>query len=64
MGTDQASFSAESSGDAKMGGMKATVTGQSEATITGASTTLNGDATAAVKSSGPTSIEGAIVKLN
>ena len=73
------SFSTTSGGDAKMDGSKSTITGTDEATLKGAKTmvsgssevtvtggqaTLNGDSTMAVKSSGPTSIEGAIVKLN
>jgi len=59
-----ASFGAKKSGDADMGGTKATVSGTAEATVTSPKTTLNGDASTSVKSSGPTSIEGAIVKLN
>ena len=66
---DAAMFSGDGSfaavaGDVDMAGKKATVTGSTEATITSPKTTLNGDASASVKSSGPTSIEGAIVKLN
>ncbi len=57
-------FSSASGGDVNMQGTKSTVTGKEAATLTGASTTVNGDTTTAVKSSGPTSIEGAIVKLN
>ena len=47
-----------------MAGTKVTVSGTAEATVTSPKSTLNGDATTTVKSSGPTSIEGAIVKLN
>lgn len=57
-------FSALSGGDVDMQGTKSTVTGTAEATVTGAKSTLNGDADATVISSGPTSIQGAIVKLN
>jgi len=59
-----ASYSAKSDGTADMGGTKATVAGTAEATVTSPKTTLNGDASTSVKSMGPTSIEGAIVKLN
>jgi Rhs element Vgr protein len=65
MGSGGASFVADGKkNEAVMGGAKAIVTGGAEATITSPKTTLNGDASASVKSSGPTSIEGAIVKLN
>lgn len=57
-------FSALAGGDVNMQGTKSTVTGTAEATLTGAKSTLNGDADATVSSSGPTSIQGAIVKLN
>jgi type VI secretion system secreted protein VgrG len=72
-------FSSTSGGDVDMSGTKSTVTGtaeatltgakstvngSTEATVTGAKTTINGDADATVNSSGPTSIQGAIVKLN
>ena len=57
-------FSALSGGDVNMQGSKSTVTGTKEATLTGAKSTLNGDSDATVSSSGPTSIQGAIVKLN
>ena len=52
------------SAEASLNGKKATVSGSSEATLTGAKTTVNGSATTDVSSSGPTSIQGAIVKLN
>lgn len=57
-------FSASSGGDVDMSGVKSTVTGSGEATLTGKKATLNGDSDATVNSSGPTSIQGAIVKLN
>jgi type VI secretion system secreted protein VgrG len=57
-------FNANSGGDVNVQGTKSTVTGSAEATMTGAKATLNGDADATVNSSGPTSIQGAIVKLN
>ena len=57
-------FSAKSGGDVDMQGTKSTITGSAEAKITGAKTTLNGDSEATVISSGPTSLQGAIVKLN
>ena len=57
-------FSATSGGDADMNGTKATVTAKADATLTGANATVKGTATTTVNSTGPTSIEGAIVKLN
>ncbi len=64
MASGPASFSAAKGGDAIMEGTKSTVSGTAEATVTSPKSTLNGDASTSVKSSGPTSIEGAIVKLN
>jgi len=64
MGTGAASFFANSGGDAEMSGMKSTVNGSTEVTVTGMKATLNGDGTTDVTSAGPTSIAGAIVKLN
>ncbi|HLA53530.1 MAG TPA: hypothetical protein VK618_09510, partial [Flavitalea sp.] len=64
IGSGATGFSATSGGDADMQGTKATVTGSAEATLTGGKSTLNGDAEATVNSSGSTSIQGAIVKLN
>ncbi|HEX5150766.1 MAG TPA: phage baseplate assembly protein V [Parafilimonas sp.] len=52
------------SDEATLTGKKSTVNGDDEATLNGKTTTVNGDTTTSVKSSGPTSIEGAIVKLN
>ena len=57
-------FSATSGGDADMNGTKATVTAKADATLTGANATVKGSATTTINSTGPTSIEGAIVKLN
>lgn len=57
-------FSAVSGGDVNMQGTKSTVTGSAEATLTGAKSTLNGSSESTIVSSGPTSIQGAIVKLN
>jgi uncharacterized protein involved in type VI secretion and phage assembly len=57
-------FSAESGGKVDMMGKEATLTGTLTAVVTGADTTVNGDTKAGIKSSGPTSVEGAIVKLN
>ena len=72
-------FSANSGGDVFVDGTKSTFTGSDKASVTGKTTLLNGDtevnvtgakatvngtADATVTSSGPTSIQGAIVKLN
>ncbi len=72
-------FSANSAGDVFVDGTKSTFTGTDQASVTGKTTLLNGDtevtvigakatvngtADATVTSSGPTSIQGAIVKLN
>ncbi|MEO7308604.1 MAG: phage baseplate assembly protein V [Ferruginibacter sp.] len=64
MFSGSASFDTKKDGAATMAGKNVTVSGTADATVTSPKTTLNGDASTSVKSSGPTSIEGAIVKLN
>lgn len=64
IGTDAASFASNKGGDADVTGTKTTVSGKSDVVVTGVNATLNGDATAKLSSMGPTSVEGAIVKLN
>lgn len=49
---------------ADLNGKATTVTGEETAVVTAKDTTINGDAKTGIKSAGPTSIEGAIVKLN
>lgn len=65
MKSGEAHFTANSSGaKATMNGQDTTVNGTATATVTSKDTTINGDAKTSVVSVGPTSIEGAIVKLN
>jgi len=64
IGTDAASFASNKGGDADVTGTKTTVSGKTDVVVTAANATLNGDATAKLSSMGPTSVEGAIVKLN
>jgi len=73
--TEGLDFVTNSSGDAftqvvakgntaDISGDATTVTGTKTAVVTAPDTTVNGDAKTGIKSAGPTSIEGAIVKLN
>jgi hypothetical protein len=57
-------FSATKGGDADMNGTKTTITAKADAVLTGVNATVKGTATTTINSAGPTSIEGAIVKLN
>ena len=64
IGTDAASFASNKGGDADVTGTKTTVSGKADVVVTAPNATVNGDATAKLSSMGPTSVEGAIVKLN
>lgn len=65
MSSGGAGFIADSSGDkADVTGKATTITGTATAVVTAPDTTINGDAKTGITSSGPTSIEGCIVKLN
>lgn len=65
MTSGSASFTADASGGkANVSGQVTTISGTTTATVTAPDTTINGDAKAGIISAGPTSIEGAIVKLN
>ncbi|HRG39387.1 MAG TPA: phage baseplate assembly protein V, partial [Bacteroidia bacterium] len=65
MTSGAASFTTDAAGGkADMKGTTSTVTGTKTAVVTAPDTTINGDAKAGITSSGPTSIEGCIVKLN